>query len=178
MAPITLSPLTWTVRFKHHQTTVLLHVDPTQSFSTIKSELLHALQESHANGVNGIALPSSPEDILLARPNDAMDPSAGWTGIDDDAALADGDDDGEERNQGKNKGKAKRKMGGAADCMQGAGFKNGACLAFKFKDGDSDDWVDVGGVREEKWDVLIPSYEDQFDVTQEGDVGVRPEFRG
>ncbi|KAF2237134.1 hypothetical protein EV356DRAFT_496667 [Viridothelium virens] len=177
MAPITPSPLTWTIRFKCHKTTVLLHLDPTQSFSSIKAELLRALQESHPDGINGTSLPLEFEDILLARPNDPMDANAGWTGIDNDAAFVDDDEDGEPK-KGKGKGKGKGKTGTATDCMQGAGFKNGGCLAFKFKNGDADDWSDIGGVGDEKWDVLIPSYEDQFDVRQEGDVGVRPEYRG
>ena len=183
MAPITPSALTWTVRFKNHKTTILLHIDPAQSFSAIKHELLHALQESHAEGVNGTALPSDSEDVLLARPIDPMDPSAGWTSLDDDAAFMGGDESDEKngdegRSKGKGKGKAKRKVGGATDCMQGAGFKNGACLAFKFKTQDPNGWADDENLGDEKWDVLIPSYEDQFDVTQEGDVGIRPEFRG
>lgn len=96
-----------------------------------------------------------------------------------DAALVEDDEFvNEDGGKGKGKAKAKRKAGGATDCMQGAGLKNGACLAFKFKALNSNGLVDDGDMADEKWDVLIPSYEDQFDVTQEGDVGVRPEFRG
>ena len=172
------SPSTWTIRFKYHKTTVLLHVNPLQSFSSVKSELLRALRESHPAGVNSDPLPSDPEQIVFARPNDPMDPEAGWTSIDDDIVLADGDEDGGKDGKGKGKGKTKPKSGGVTDCVQGAGFKNGACLAFKFRRGDAAGFMDMEGVGEEKWDVLIPSYEDQFEVTQEGDVGVRPEFRG
>ncbi|KAI9699253.1 MAG: hypothetical protein M1820_007225 [Bogoriella megaspora] len=178
MAPTNPGPLTWTIRFKYNKATVLLHIDPTQSFSSIKTELLRALQNTHPYGINDQPLPSRPEDIQFAKPNDAADPSSGWMSIEDDDFTATDGGDGLSDKKGKGKGKAKKSN--AIDSMQAAGFKNGAVFAFKFREEGKgmDDDNDGLEVEEDTWDVVIPRYEDSYDEMQEGDVGVRPTPRG
>ncbi|KAF2651132.1 hypothetical protein K491DRAFT_104409 [Lophiostoma macrostomum CBS 122681] len=83
MAPPPPSPHTQTLRLKSHKTTVLLHIDPLQSFTSIKSELLAALRETglrHADTGATIPLPDSlrAEDVTLGRPRNVNEPKAGF----------------------------------------------------------------------------------------------------
>lgn len=95
----------------------------------------------------------------------------------------------EEEDVGKGKGKARSKssrsekggsggVGGAKDCPKGAGLRDGSVLAFKWgersEDGDENE-LELEG---EKWDVVIPAYEDQYGVENLGDLGGRKEFVG
>src|SRR5207249_1478787 len=152
MAFTTPSPLTWTLRFKSRKTTILLHVDPLHTFSTIKSHLYTALQETGLRDPDTneqIPLPSSPSDIQLGRPVNPNEPRQGFQLGEWEYPPPD-DDDGD-TNGGKGKGKAKatrlRKSGedavGAAnvkDCPKGAGLRDGAVLAFRWPD-DVTAWV-------------------------------------
>ncbi|KAL2350818.1 hypothetical protein BJ546DRAFT_890890 [Cryomyces antarcticus] len=181
------TPLTWTIRLKQRTRTVLLHADPLQRIDTIKAELLRALKQTSKDGMlYGLAIPEDASDVLLARPNDILDPQSGWTSLDEDEGTKNG--------KGKGKAKAtapstaagnKRKRGttaGALDCLQGLGLKDNAVLAFKFRQaredrgGDNDD--EGLGLEDEEWDVVIPSFEDQYGVENLGDVGAQGEFQG
>lgn len=166
------TPSTWTLRLKSARTTVLLHVDPLSTFSTIKSTLLTALTETgftQSDTGPSVSLPSSPSAIQLGRPLDPLDPGAGfalgeWESQSEDEEVA------VDEGTGKGKGKAAKKTGDGRDCPKGAGLKDGAVLAFR--------WEGMEGVEGKEWGVQIASFEDAYGVTNEGDVGGRAEFEG
>lgn len=193
------SPSTWTVRFKRHKTTVLLHADSQETIASIKQELLNALRETSSDGITeGTPLPDRPEEIYLARPRDINDHSAGWKRV--------ADCQGAGRGRGRavpSKGKGKEKEGSSrppkgvdAESLKTLGFKDNAVLAFKFaseveSEGDAkkrkadameEDELTFEGEDEddiqEHWDVMIPKWEDQYGVENEGDVGAMKEFKG
>lgn len=161
------SPLTWTLRLKHHKTTVLLHCDPLQTFQSIKTALLAALNETNPDGtLNNRVLPSSPHEIILGRPVDLNNPEEGFLLGEWEKARG-GLDAGESEGAGKGKGKR----------------KSIAVLAFKWRGKDEEDEGDEDvevrlGEKEENWDVIIPAYEDAYGVENTGDVGGRKEFVG
>ncbi|KAK0251091.1 hypothetical protein LTR01_005228 [Friedmanniomyces endolithicus] len=159
---------TWILRFKHHRTTILLHVDPLQEFTSIRAELLKAIQQTCPHG-----------ELLLARPLDSNDLSLGWKALSKEAG------EGAEA-EGKGKGKAPVAMansgkkvvkGKPTDCPQAVGLRDGDMVAFRFRSevgtatkdqdevdkGEQDGETVVGdsGVRE-KWDVVIPTLEDTY----------------
>ena len=199
------SPLTWTLRFKSHKTTVLLHVNPLQTFSSIKSQLYTALQDTslrdYATGAT-VPLPSSPDDIRLGRPINVNDPHAGFVLGEWEVPSEDSGDDikGKGKASAKGKGKARKSSSGedgdlASDtnikqCPKGAGLRDGAVLAFRWPgiNTDEGDWVDVGGdvdmeqgerKKVDMWGVKIATFEDAYGVENEGDVGGgRSEFEG
>ncbi|KAH9828044.1 hypothetical protein Tdes44962_MAKER02594 [Teratosphaeria destructans] len=182
---------TWTVRFKHHRTTVLLHVDPLQKLSSVRAELLKAVQQTCPNGkLDGHTIPTNEADILLARPSDINNLSLGWDPLqhdpDLDAALTEAD-------TGKGKGKAsvsaapgKSGKSQVTDSVQGAGLRDGGVVAFKFRsEGDGgaqavDEGVDVededrldgetlvGEPVTERWDVVVPSMEEIYGDVEMG----------
>jgi len=171
MAPTRPSPQTSTLRLKHHKTTVLLHVDPNSTFTSLKEELLRALKETCLNNsLNDKTLPSTPAAIVLAKPKDASNPSAGWIRVGASPFQS-----------------ASSKA--SEETVKGAGLRDGACLAFKWAaDGeeseleqqrrqkeDDDEAMVMDGIEdleeEEDWDVVVPSYEDIYGVDQVGDAG-------
>lgn len=157
MVLTTPSSLTWTLRLKHHKTTVLLHVEPLQTLSAVKAELLSALRETDPEGINGIPLPSSSDSIVLGKPHDFNDISQGWQRI-EESSHEDGDEDIQK------KGKGKQSRDGGDSSVKGVGLKDGAALAFKWVDADQDDHI-VG--EEEDWDVVVPSYDDVYPQDEE-----------
>lgn len=190
----TPTPQTWTLRLKSHRTTILLHIDPLQSFSSIKTTLHTALSET---GISASAsspplrLPASPSAIQLGRPIDPLDATRGFTlgewetpDSDDEVAIED-----EASSKGKGKGKAAKAAGlkgkkegaadGARDCPKGAGLKDGAVLAFRW-DGDGGPLGEGAGEHDEErmWGVTLASFEDAYGVQNEADVGARAEFEG
>lgn len=179
------SPRTWILHFKHHRTTILLHVDALQKLSSVRTELLAALYATNPNGtLNGHQIPDSESEVLLARPRDQNDLSAGWETI--------GEDDEEESfvPEEDKKGKGKAAAGSAkgrpskdkiTDCPQGAGLRDGGIVAFKFRSEmeaarkDEDEGIDVEGDEEkldgetlvgeppsEAWDVVVPTMEETY----------------
>lgn len=139
------SPKTYTLRLKYHKTTVLLHADPLTSLDVIKKDLLKVLKETNPNGMlHGVPLPSSYNQIRLARPNDVNDLTKGWEGIDPIM----GDVDEVEESVKKLK---------LSDTLKGAGIREHAVMAFRFSNADTadDDMED-----NEQWDVVIPSFDE------------------
>jgi hypothetical protein len=193
MPSTTPSPQTWTLRLKARKTTVLLHIDPLQTFSSLKEHLYTALADTSLTDPSTrepIPLPSSPEDIQLGRPHDRADPDAGFVlGEWEQQASEDGEDDLAE---GKGKGKAKAKSGkgnaGAAvmDCPKGAGLKDRDVLAFRWRgdgtgweDGDEDEDMEGTVKKDGMWGVKLASFEDGYGVENEADMGGLPgEFEG
>ncbi|KZF24445.1 hypothetical protein L228DRAFT_245376 [Xylona heveae TC161] len=153
----------WTFRLKHHKTTILLFVRPLQSFDSIKEDLLHALRSTRPDGtLNGNKIPTSSDEVVLGVPIDNNDLSKGWVALEiPESEILD--------EQG-----VKRKVGGKQSVLnqspQGAGLKDGAVLAFKFrepgagktKDEDKDDLGLEDEQDDGQWDVSIPSYEEEY----------------
>ncbi|KAL5119417.1 hypothetical protein ACEQ8H_002686 [Pleosporales sp. CAS-2024a] len=197
-------PQTWTLRLKSRKTTVLLHVDPLQTFAGIKSDLYDALKATGGlhdpETRDAIPLPESPLHIQLGRPVDVHDAQLGfrlgeWEELSAAAAAAAAAAESEdESGGGKGKGKAKagKKLeGGTAgvvgkvkDCPKGAGLRDGAVLAFRWAgdgiwDGHDDaDREQHGGAKPDMWGVRLASFEDAYGVNNESDVGGAREFEG
>jgi len=193
------SPQTWTIRLKSRKTTVLLHTNPLETFSSIKHQLYTALSDTTLKDPDTgdtIPLPSSASDIQLGRPVNPHDASRGFAlgewEYDTPDALEEGAAD--VKGKGKavaGKGKSKRDgeggvLEGVKGCPKGAGLRDGAVLAFRWRgDGiwDGDEDVDMeegaaGGKKADMWGVRIASFEDSYGVENEGDVGGMREFEG
>lgn len=124
-----------------------------QSFGSIKSELLEAIKATGIRDINGCTLPTHADDIIFGITVDKNEPSNGWVSL--EISEIDGDEDTGSKSKGVRKGSVLNAS------PLGAGLKDGAVVAFKFRgegaqDSDSDDW-----------DVIIPSYDDE-DGSQEG----------
>ena len=138
----------WTLRFKQHKTTILLFVQQSQPFDSIKRDLLEAIQATNIKEVNGNALPLDPEDIELGVPRDKNDINKGWVPLKiPEAEEADV------------KGKGVKKGSVLNESPLGAGLKDGAMLAFRFTKGAAEDGMDL----DEEWDVIMPSYDDEVE---------------
>ena len=136
----------WTLRFKQHKTTILLFVQQSQSFDSIKRDLLDAIKATNIKEINGNALPSDPEDIELGLPRDKNDVSRGWVPL----KIPEAD-------EADVKGKGVKKGSVLNESPLGAGLKDGAMLAFRFTEGDAEDGMDL----DDEWDVIMPSYDDE-----------------
>lgn len=187
MAPAILpSPRSWILHFKHHRSTILLHVDPLQKLSSVRTELLAALYATQPSGLfNGHRIPDGEGEVILARPRDQNDLSAGWEkiGEDEDDELVPEED---------KKGKGKAVVGSASakgkaskdkitDCPQGVGLRDGGIVAFRFRSEaegarkEEDEGIDVdeedekldgetlvGEPEKEVWDVVVPTMEETY----------------
>lgn len=185
MPSITPNSRTWTLRFKHHKTTILLHAEPIQKLSSIRADLLAALQQTNPSGeLNGQKIPQNPDDIILARPADINDLSQGWERLEQKAPFADEANDSDAKGKGKGKaitstpgsGAGKTKAGAQMkDCPQGAGLRDGSIVAFKFRSEDrelreseaEDDFVMLDEDREgvegrDGFDVVVPTIEETY----------------
>ncbi|MCJ1288139.1 hypothetical protein MMC26_007494 [Xylographa opegraphella] len=147
------NPQLWTLRFKQHKVTVLLFVEQTQSFSSIKADLLDALKERGYTEINQRSLPSDAQDIVLGLPIDKNDPSKGWVGLDIPAMELE-DETG-----------SKKTVGGKKSVLNaspvGAGLRDGSLLAFKFRSVDAKKDSDDLDMEDSDWDVVMPSYEEE-----------------
>ncbi|KAG8623816.1 hypothetical protein KVT40_008792 [Elsinoe batatas] len=149
---------TWTLLFKSHTTTILLHVAKDHTFTHIKSELLSALKSRSTDGhFNGLPLPTSPDEISLAKSIDPQDLTQGWEGVEPSEEDEEMDRAIEQLDGAKGKGKGKAK-GLGQDCPAGAGLRDGAVLAFKF-------------AGEDGWVVSVPVFEDNELGGEEAEAG-------
>jgi hypothetical protein len=149
---------------KHHKTTILLHVNPYQTFTSIKSQLHSALSSARITSINGDTIPPSAENIEFGVPRNLNDLSEGFVKL----AVPDAD------KKGKGKGKARNGEGVLNESPKGAGLRDGQVVAFRFvsKKGDEGERAkeeseetegDVMEVEveseEEEWDVVVPVLE-------------------
>lgn len=188
MAFTSPSAQTWTLRFKSHKTTVLLHVDPLQTFSAIKEQLYRALEETGLKDGDSkvITLPASPADIELGRPVNTNDPHKGFQLGEWEYSPLEEDEADDLKGKGKAKpGRPKTTSAIGADsvkdCPKGAGLRDGAVLAFRWKENGSqadDDIERSDGRKVDMWGVKLASYEDNYGVENEMDVGGGREFEG
>ncbi|CAI6334698.1 unnamed protein product [Periconia digitata] len=177
------SPTTWILRLKARKTTIFLHVDPLQTFASIKSQLHTALSETYLldpETNKNVELPASPSEIQLGRPIDRMDPDGGF--VLGEWEIAPSDED--ESEAGKSKGKAKPKKNDAGfgsvvkDCPKGAGLKDRDVLVFRWP-GDGTGWEDEeDDPKNRMWGVKLASFEDSYGVQNEADLGAGGEFEG
>lgn len=142
-------PSTWTLRFKLNRTTVILFVTPTQSFTSIKVDLLEAIKAAGLKEINNIPVPSDPEDILFGIAQDRKDPKKGWTGLEIPEL---------DNLTGAKKGVRQGSI--LNQSPQGAGLISGQAMAFKFRTETSDDMLD------DEWDVVLPN-PDEYDEEEE-----------
>ncbi len=131
-----------TLRFKQHKTTILLLVPQSQPFTTVKQHLLEAIRSTGINDINGNPVPSDPEAIVFGLPIDKNEIKKGWVPL----KIP-------EREDGDTKGKGIKKGTVLNGSPLGAGLKEGALLAFKFRDIDAEE--------DDQWDVVMPSYDDE-----------------
>jgi len=191
MAPLQANPSCITLRLKNHKSTTLVHADPLASFLDIRRELLIALHLTRPTGRlrNGVEIPNDPLDVLLARPRDVHDVSAGWVRLRTEDEASEEELDEEEQaaaaqdvSTTKKRGAATTGKGRSAvvrrpNCPKAAGLKDGGVLAYKFRSelgarATKRDVVMGGDDDEgEEWDVVIASYEDTTGTVNEGDVG-------
>ena len=128
-------------------------MEPSQSFTSIKSDLLEAIKHAGLTSLNGQDLPIDPENVVFGVPRDRNDVSKGWVGI--DIPLEVDDAVGQ-----------KRKLGGKKSVLNtsplGAGLKDGAMIAFKFrKEGGRTD-EEGTDLEDDDWDVMMPSYDEDY----------------
>ncbi len=143
---------------------VFLYVEPMTSFKDIKKELLRVLNESNSSGkVNGHQIPSDPEQVMLGAPVDHSDLSKGWTSL---ASVPTNDNVTAENVRTTRAGGGGTSANRNLDCPQGAGLQDGAVLAFKFRSNETNGVNGVNGAGGERWDVLLPSYEEEYDDSQ------------
>jgi len=160
-------PLTWTLRLKHHKTTILLHADGLQTLASLKKDLLSALRDRNPDNFHDLPIPKKSEDILLAKPVDPFDLEQGWDPLEDytDGEVEDPFNIDEDAVM-VNKPKAKKTL--ESENLKAYGVKDGAVLAFRFR-----------GVKDrEGWDVVQAVNIDEYGVENEGDMGVGKEYKG
>lgn len=177
-----------TIRFKNAKTTLLLHILPTQSLSSVRAEVLSAVKQTNPSGVfNGKPIPSDASEVILAQPADVNDLSRGWERVN---TNPDADDDV----SGKGKGRATTigRARPSQDTIQALGLRDGGVLAFRFKsedDADSenkrkhtDEGVSVEELEgeilvgePEKWNVVMPTLDEMYGENAAPEAGTKPE---
>ena len=135
-----------TLRFKNHRITILLLCQQSQSFTSIRQDLLESIKATGIENINGTFIPSNPEDIILGVPLDKNDLTKGWVNLEIPEF-----DESEAQGKGVKKGSVLNQS------PLGAGLKDGALLAFKFKKERASDEIEL----DDEWDVVMPSYEDE-----------------
>jgi len=154
-----------TLLLRHHKSTTLLSVSPSQSFESIKTLLLSALKarniaslRNSSDPANPTPLPSSPDDLDFGVLSDKKDHSKGWTLLTPDLTAS-----------SSAKKKSASSKAADADTPSGAGLVDGSWLAYRARksSGDGDEAkvdengeVDVDMAEDQGWDVVIPSFEE------------------
>ncbi|KAL4955874.1 hypothetical protein BDW69DRAFT_159831 [Aspergillus filifer] len=136
-------PLSWTLLFKKHRTTVLLVLPPSETIANTKSALLKALQARGLRDINGDAVPEDSSDIELGVAVDKNDLEKGWTSI--------------ETPQLEDEDAPKRGKKAANMSLKAADITGGQSIAFGFRKPVSAD-LDL---EEPGWDVVLPSLDDE-----------------
>ncbi|PYH40896.1 uncharacterized protein BP01DRAFT_395508 [Aspergillus saccharolyticus JOP 1030-1] len=149
-------PLSWTLLFKKHRTTVLLMLPPSETVAAAKSALLKALQARELRDINGDVVPADASEIELGVPVDKNDLEKGWIKL--EVEVADFDvADTPKRGTGKN--------AAGSLTLLAADIKNGQSLAFRFRKPateepeKSDELADLD-LEDPGWDVVLPAFED------------------
>ncbi|RHZ55524.1 uncharacterized protein CDV56_108079 [Aspergillus thermomutatus] len=147
-----LDPLSLTLLFKKHKTTVLLMLPPHETITTAQETLLKALQSRGIKEINGDAVPQDFSEIEFGVPVDKNDLEKGWSKL--EIAMPELENGG-----------ASKRGAGKRTSLKAADIRNGQVIAFRFrtsreqseKDGDLDIDLDL---EDPGWDVIVPSLDD------------------
>ncbi|RDW57566.1 uncharacterized protein DSM5745_11461 [Aspergillus mulundensis] len=143
-------PLSWTLLFKKHRTTVLLLLPPSQTIEATKTKLVEALRARGLKDINGDPIPEDPAEIEFGVAVDKNDLEKGWTSLE----ASDTEDDAPKRGAGKK---------AAALTLKVAEFNSGQSIAFRFRrksDIGSNNPSDLE-LGDPGWDVVLPTFEDE-----------------
>ncbi|KAL4781716.1 hypothetical protein BJX76DRAFT_334777 [Aspergillus varians] len=140
-------PLSWTLLFKKHKTTVLLMLPPSETIPGTKIALLKALQARSLKEINGDPVPENPTEIEFGVAVDKNDLEKGWTSLE---ALEFEDDEAPKRGAGKKATPLSLKV---------VEINNGQSVAFRFRKPGKDDSTDLD-LEDPGWDVVLPSLDD------------------
>ncbi|GFG28021.1 hypothetical protein IFM61606_08095 [Aspergillus udagawae] len=147
-----VDPLSLTLLFKKHKTTVLLMLPPHETIATTQEMLLKALQSRGIKEINGDPVPEDFSEIEFGITVDKNDLEKGWSKL--EIAMPE-----LENSSTSKRGAGKRTSLKAAD------IRNGQVIAFRFrkpreqeKDGDLD--IDLE-LEDPGWDVVVPSLDDE-----------------
>ncbi|KAL4875930.1 hypothetical protein BJY04DRAFT_200812 [Aspergillus karnatakaensis] len=138
-------PLSWTLLFKKHRTTVLLMLPPSESIPSTKAALLRALHARGLKEINGDTVPKEPSDIEFGVAVDKNDLEKGWTSLE---GLRLDDDEGPRKKS-------------AALSLKAVEISNGQSIAFRFRiSTDSPEDAASLNFEDPGWDVVVPSLDD------------------
>ena len=137
-----------TLRFKIHKLTILLECKDTQTFESIRIELLQAIKATGLKDIDGEDLPSDPEDIILGVPMDKNNLDKGWVNLE----IPEFDEDDARRKSGVKKGSVLN------ESPLGAGLKDGDMLAVRFRKAPTDE-MELDG----EWEVTLPNLDDAYE---------------
>ncbi|KAL4981769.1 hypothetical protein BDW68DRAFT_183173 [Aspergillus falconensis] len=143
-------PLSWTLLFKKHKTTVLLLLPPSQTIEATKTNLLDALRARGLKEINGDQVPEDTTAIEFGVAVDKNDLEKGWTSLEAPKIEA---DDASKRGPEK----------AASLSLKAAELNNGQPIAFRFRKtgvAGSDNATDLD-LEDPGWDVIIPSFDDE-----------------
>ena len=127
---------------------MLLTCAGTQSFKSIREDLLEAIKATGLSDINGEPLPTNPEDIILGVPMDKNNLDKGWVNLE----IPEFDEDDDKRKRGVKKGSVLN------ESPLGAGLKDGDMLAIRFKKAPADA-MDLDG----EWEVTLPNLDDAYE---------------
>ncbi|KAF7592711.1 hypothetical protein BBP40_012542 [Aspergillus hancockii] len=154
------NPLSWTLFFKKHKTSVLLMLPPSETITTTQATLLRALQSRGLTEINGDPIPEDPSEIELGVPVDRNDPGKGWTKLELEAPQFN-EDEAPKRGGGKKTA--------APLSLQAAELRNGQGIAFRFRKRiertpEGDELSDLE-LEDPGWDVIVPSLDDEEEAS-------------
>lgn len=168
-------PTSITLLFKHGTTTTFLSVQPTQTFTSIKSLLLATLTSLNISTFPGtnIPLPSHFEDLELGitrERHNGRDPTKGWVSVDDPDAVTVVT---QSRNTKKRGASTNEK--GAAEKPIDLDLKDGNYVAYRLKkdikdlvnDDDVDETMLDTSPGSMAWNVVVPSFPDDEEEEEE-----------
>lgn len=123
----------------------MLLCSQTQSFASIRNELLTALRTRGINEIHGEPVPEDSEDIVLGVPLDKKNLEKGWVNLE----IPEFDEGDAKRKGGVKKGSVFNQS------PLGAGLGDGDMLAFRFRK-EAKDEMEL----DEDWDVTLPRLDD------------------
>lgn len=155
------NPQHLTLLFKHHKSTTLLSVLPSDTLSYTKERLLAVLRSRNLTTFPGTStpLPSTPDDLQFGILVDRREPRKGWIYAEDRANLST-----------KKKGK-KGTEEGEVEAMGELDLKDGGWVAYRLRrdknvadlvdEGLEDMEVDQAADGPGEWNVVVASYDDE-----------------
>ncbi|KAI9371649.1 hypothetical protein BJX61DRAFT_16191 [Aspergillus egyptiacus] len=148
-------PLSWTLLFKKHKTTVLLMLPPSETIPATKDALLQALRARGIKDINGDLIPEDPLDIEFGVAVDKNDLEKGWTSLEE---FNLDDEDAPKRGAGKKP---------ASRSLKAAEINNGQTIAFRFRKPGQDESDPAHlDLEDPGWDVVLPILDDEEEETQ------------